>query len=394
MISVNRMMTMEIVPPAFLWRALSILLMITPGVSAAGDVQSKDASEQTQSASESKKRSGGVSEQLDLSLTSALSAKKTAEPPRGDDDIRQTAQLTRELNALNQQVSQMQGAVQNLQITLKQRVSDQGGAVNERPESGKDRQVETTAMAGTVAVAGAAGGFAFLRPNSKKTAIFSLLMLLVGGAFSVCRKCGEKLKGGFLASWPFKRAEPAEVRLSPTEIGERSLKTPAYVENKPKHHVSKAGDQQDTVIAFKPEGSSTRTAIRNIKYVAESTELDAMIEEAELYALHGRWDNAIEILNNIILSFPEKIEAWLLLLSIFRNKASSEQFELIARTFLHTMGNNDTWKEIQEAGRSIDADNFLYFDPDYAKNARSGKRATPKKRRLLGTILVNMKALS
>jgi len=125
----------------------------------------------------------------------------------------------------------------------------------------------------------------------------------------------------------------------------------------------------------------------------EFTEVNSMIEEAELYAIHGYADKAIEILNDLILEHPAKVEAWLLLLSIYRNPNTAQQFESIAGQFLNTMGMHSAWKGIREAGRSIDPDKPLYFDADSFAIPASALDLLPK-HRLIGDILVSMNAIS
>ena len=119
-----------------------------------------------------------------------------------------------------------------------------------------------------------------------------------------------------------------------------------------------------------------------------------MIEEAELYAIHGRPNKAIEMLSDIILEYPEKVEAWLLLLSLFGNEKNVRQFESIARKFLSNMGGNDAWKGICGVGRSIDPNNPLYFDADSTHETNAEQSIKLNKRRLLGDILVDMNAIS
>ena len=76
-----------------------------------------------------------------------------------------------------------------------------------------------------------------------------------------------------------------------------------------------------------------------------------------------------------------------MLLSIFRG--NTRQFEVIAKKFLKTVGRNDAWREIQQVGCCIDPENPLYFDPDI-----QSPQAKPEKRQALGSILVDIQALS
>ncbi len=304
---------------------------------------------------------------------------------------RQAARLAQELNELNMQISQMQASVKSLQVSMRKRSAVDGymaagsHVAGELPAAGGQRS--GSVMLADAAAVDSVSWAALLQRDYKKISIF-LLLLLAGGTISGYRKYGAAFKRSIFAQTYAEGAGSAPERLPASEIGERSLKTPAIVESE--FAMGKSGK----VIPLSSASAGSPLPVRQIRYIAELAKIDAMIEEAELYAMHGRWDNAIEILNNIILEFPEKIEAWLLLLSIFRNKASARQFELIARTFLRTMGSNDTWKEIQQAGRSIDPGNRLYFYPDYARTANAEHRIKPNKRRLLGHILIDMKAIS
>ncbi len=153
----------------------------------------------------------------------------------------------------------------------------------------------------------------------------------------------------------------------------------------------------DATIAFFPAAE-----VMNVGATLDTTDEDAaeltgdmhsMIEEAELYAIHGHPYKAIEILNGIILEQPRNVEVWLLLLSIFCNKNNVRQFELMARKFLATIQDDTAWRRVQEAGRRIDPDNALYFDPHTSTTLmESGSRLI--KRRLLGEILLDMGVIS
>jgi hypothetical protein len=126
----------------------------------------------------------------------------------------------------------------------------------------------------------------------------------------------------------------------------------------------------------------------------ELIKIDLLIEEAEHYAIHGRPNNAILILNDVVKRYPKRIEVWLLLLSIYRNKKNARHFESVAMRFLKSMGRNDSWKDIQEAGRSIDPDNKLYLDDASVHATNAEQSIRPAKRRLLGAILTDMNAIS
>ncbi len=266
-----------------------------------------------------------------------------------------------EIEELNAQISQMQALIKNLQTSLKPDANVKAPA-----SSIPAAVVPVTATSAPSAVSSIPPATSLMPETSAvspalKRAIWVLLPLVTALLFWYFRNRANR--GVF---------DEEEVR-SRADIGTISIKTPAYVEN--------SGDDSTGISVGLPTSPLYR------KHAIEPVEVDSMIEEAELYAIHGHLNNAMEILNNIILQYPERVEVWLLLLSIFRGNA--RQFEVIARKFLQTMGRNDTWREIQEAGRSMDPDNPLYLDPDAPATNKK-----PNKRRLLGNILVDMQALS
>lgn len=126
---------------------------------------------------------------------------------------------------------------------------------------------------------------------------------------------------------------------------------------------------------------------------AEDLAVDALLEEAELYAIHGRPGKASEILSGIISGLPSKIEAWLLLLSLFCNRKNARKFESVAREFLSRVNCSETWQDIQDAGRKIDPGNPLYLRAERGGVPRERRNSGQIRRRLLGEILVDMKAV-
>lgn len=94
----------------------------------------------------------------------------------------------------------------------------------------------------------------------------------------------------------------------------------------------------------------------------EAPEEDSMLEEAGLYAAHGRPAKAIEILQEIIKRYPAKVEAWPLLLSIYSSLGNAAEFEKTAREFLKHHKNSPSWNGIQALGRTLDRENSLYAD--------------------------------
>jgi hypothetical protein len=142
---------------------------------------------------------------------------------------------------------------------------------------------------------------------------------------------------------------------------------------------------------YVPESISTMT--QPVAGLDEPQEADWVIEEAELYAVHGHPELAIQILEKLLDQSSEKPQAWLLLLSILSSLDRRDDFERTARRFATFAHSRAHWKEVQALGQRIDRDNPLYFgDPGIAQEAVV---PLPKlHRRPLGAILLDNGALS
>ncbi len=307
---------------------------------------------------------------MSMSLTPPPKSEQSA---KAEDDSEATQLTAKEsqINELNKQISEMQTLIKNLQVSLKQNadVPVAASAVPTQPVS-----AHAVPVIVPVSAVSASDGAVSYTDVLKSNSWLLLVLLLAGGAIFWYRQGKVAQRRGI-----FEDSDPYSVALASadSQVGMQSIKTPAYVDNR--------NDQAS-------ETGSTRgvdvlpVSLLHGKHVIEPAEVDSMIEEAELYAIHGHLNNAMEILNNIILQYPSRVEVWLLLLSIFRS--NTRQFEIIARKLLQIIGRNDTWRDVQEAGRSIDPNNPLYFDADSPE-----VRSKPNKRRLLGNILVEMQAI-
>lgn len=116
------------------------------------------------------------------------------------------------------------------------------------------------------------------------------------------------------------------------------------------------------------------------------SEDDLIMEEAELYAIHGHPDKAVNILKEMIERNPAKPEARRLLLSIYSSVGKAAEFEQAARDFQRLDPGSTSWRGIQALGRTLDINNPLYAD--------ATPMQTQAMRRPLGEILVKMGALS
>jgi tetratricopeptide (TPR) repeat protein len=152
------------------------------------------------------------------------------------------------------------------------------------------------------------------------------------------------------------------------------------------------------VVVAPPKASVTRSEVAPLsppmsqKIEEEVTEDDSMLEEAGLYATHGRPAKAIEILQEIIKRRPEKANAWPLLLSIYSSLGKASEFEKTAREFLKHHPGSPSWSGIQALGRTFDKDNPLYADSHISAFPVSSDAANP--RRPIGDILMEMGILS
>ncbi len=251
-----------------------------------------------------------------------------------------------EIEDLNAQISQMQATIKSLQTSLK-------------PAS----SVPVPSASAVPAKVSAAPEIAPAAVHPKTDKRIWILLSAAGAAALILSI--RKMTAKNPASAEDAKADTA------SNMGISSIKTPAYAD-------PDASDRSS---------GSFSVMRQQDKHLIEPDEIDSMIEEAELYAIHGHLNNAIEILNNIIQHYPERVEVWLLQLSIFRG--NPRQFETIARKFLQTVGKNDAWREIQQVGCCIDPENPLYFDPDMQTD-----HVKPENQRTLESVLVGIQALS
>lgn len=117
---------------------------------------------------------------------------------------------------------------------------------------------------------------------------------------------------------------------------------------------------------------------------------DAMLEEAELYSLHGHTRKALEILDELVAQHPEHAKARMRQLSILSSLGMAQEFEQSAQAFLRLGPDDEAWKVVQALGRTLAPDSPLYAGAEETPAAR----ADAARHRLIGEILVDMGALS
>jgi len=152
-------------------------------------------------------------------------------------------------------------------------------------------------------------------------------------------------------------------------------------------------------IAVEPKASTIKIELPSAplplfsKTVAEINEEDSVLEEAELYAAHGRPAKAAEILLEIIKLRPSKAEAWPLLFSIYSSLGKAAEFERTAKQFLIHHKDSPSWRGIQALGRTLDQDNPLYIDNSSYATSPALLDTVPL-RRPVGDVLLDMGVLS
>lgn len=126
-----------------------------------------------------------------------------------------------------------------------------------------------------------------------------------------------------------------------------------------------------------------------------SKEESEVLEEAELYAVHGHPDKGVKILHEFVVQHPTSEKAWMLLLSICSSRGQVKAFESAARNFLRHNKSSPSWASIQVLGRTLDQVNPLYADEN---NLGTSTPLPPyfaqHKQRLIGDILVELNYLS
>lgn len=134
--------------------------------------------------------------------------------------------------------------------------------------------------------------------------------------------------------------------------------------------------------------SAVAAAIQENPFSAEES---AVLEEAELYAIHGHPDKAVRILHEFVAQHPASEKAWVLLLSIYSSRGQTEEFEIAAREFLRHHKYSAAWAAVQAQGRTLDQGNPLYID---GNNTGSFSPLTLPPQRPIGDILIELGHLS
>lgn len=132
-------------------------------------------------------------------------------------------------------------------------------------------------------------------------------------------------------------------------------------------------------------------AARQAHLLPSADDLPSLIEEAELYALHGYPDKGQEILRDIVEKHPDYQEAWMLLFSILSSLNKTADFEAQARRFSTLFPGSSAWAEVCALGRQLDSGNLLYAE---SSRAEEKQPTSAGRRKPIGEILLETGAIS
>lgn len=112
------------------------------------------------------------------------------------------------------------------------------------------------------------------------------------------------------------------------------------------------------------------------------TEMDSVVEEADLYLIYGWTDKAVDLLQGYIEKHLQEIQPWIMLFDIYRSQGAKEAFDKLAHRFKENIGDEDQWHKIQALGREFDTKNSLYFSAKQnageAKTQEAGNHTASK----------------
>lgn len=91
------------------------------------------------------------------------------------------------------------------------------------------------------------------------------------------------------------------------------------------------------------------------------TEMDSVVEEADLYLIYGWTDKAINLLQGYIEKHPQEIQPWIMLFDIYRSQSKKEAFDKLAHRFKENVDDEEQWHKVQALGHEFDPQNSLYF---------------------------------
>lgn len=122
---------------------------------------------------------------------------------------------------------------------------------------------------------------------------------------------------------------------------------------------------------------SANKAITSITQPApkQLSESEAIIEEAQLYVIHGHPDLAVRMLLELLTKNRNEFKVWMLLFVIFRSQELKEEFEKLAKRFSAGFHEPELWENIQNLGHEMDPTNPVYINEKNRNIVPAAKRA-------------------
>lgn len=94
------------------------------------------------------------------------------------------------------------------------------------------------------------------------------------------------------------------------------------------------------------------------------TEVDSVLEEADLYLIYGWKQKAIDLLTQHIERHPQDLQPYMMLFDIYRTEGHTVAFYDLAQTFKARFPTAEQWTKVAQQGRELDSAEPLYFQPD------------------------------
>lgn len=110
-----------------------------------------------------------------------------------------------------------------------------------------------------------------------------------------------------------------------------------------------------------PEFDKT-VAMATATHIEVVEDTDTILQDAQLFVIHGYPDKAIELLEDQIATNHEEVRVWMLLFVILRSQGMKEEFEKFARRFRTLIHDQSMWENIQDLGRELEPANPLYLN--------------------------------
>lgn len=110
-----------------------------------------------------------------------------------------------------------------------------------------------------------------------------------------------------------------------------------------------------------PEFDKT-VAMATATHIEVVEDTDTILQDAQLFVIHGYPDKAIELLEDQIATNHEEVRVWMLLFVILRSQGMKEEFEKFSRRFRTLIHDQSMWENIQDLGRELEPANVLYLN--------------------------------